>query len=169
MKNKLPLVKKAYFVGHKDEYYNRCSPETSNTVIWIELNENVNIARRKFLREKYFEFDNLSFIDIRARRKPESDLFLFEGEAKSMNQIYNITEYRDWYSNMEKMVAENKGKKVYIWSGQWNSYWRENGAGYTTKVNDVGIYDIEDAWNRVSHVGLEKRISFEFIKEQKAA
>ena len=165
MKNKLPLVGKAYFVGHKNEYYDRYSPETSNTVIWIELNENVNVARRKFLQTKYFEFDDLKFIDIRAKRKPESDLFLFEGEKKSMNQIYNITEYRDWYANMEKMVAENKGAKVYIHSGQWNAYWCANGAGYTTKIKDVGVYDIEDAWRRTSHVGLEKRISFELITE----
>lgn len=169
MKNKLPLVKKAYFVGHKNEYYDRYSPETSNMVVWIELNENVSVAKRKFLRDKRYEFDDLTFIDIRAKRKPESDLFLFEGENKSINQIYNITEYRDWRANMEKMVAENKGKKVYIRSGQWNAYWRENGAGYTTKINDVGVYDIDDAWSRVSHVGLEKRISFELVKEQKAA
>lgn len=172
MKNKLPLVAKAYFVGHKNEYYDRYSPETSNTVLWIELNENVSVVKRKFLRDKRYEFDDLTFIDIRAKRKPESDLFLFEGEKKSMNQIYNITEYRDWRANMEKMVAEHKGQKVYIWSGQWNAYWGANGCGYTTKVNDVGVYDIEDAWRRVSHVGLEKRISFELVKknyEKKAA
>jgi hypothetical protein len=165
MKNKLPLVGKAYFVGHKDEYYNRYSPETSNTVICVELNESVSIVKRKFLREKHFEFDDLKFIDIRAKRKPESDLFLFEGEKKSINQIYNITEYRDWRSRMEKMVAEHKGQKVYIRSGQWNAYWCANGAGYTTKISDVGVYDIEDAWRRVSHVGLEKRISFELLSE----
>jgi hypothetical protein len=160
----LVKVKKVYFVGHKDEINNRHSPETSNTVISVDLKENVSIAKRKFLREKYFEFDNLSFIDIRARRKPEYDMFLFEGEVKSMNQISNIIEYRNWRSNMEKIVSDNKGKKVYIWSGQWNAYWCANGCGYTTKLNDVGVYDIEDAWRRTSHVGLEKRISFELVK-----
>jgi len=160
----LVKVEKAYFVGHKDEINNRYSPETMNTVISVDLNENVNVARRKFLREKRFEFDNLSFIDIRARRKPESDLYLFEGEVKSMNQISNIIEYRNWRSNMEKMVADNKGAKVYIWSGQWNAYWGANGSGYTTKIHDVGVYDIEDAWCRTSHAGLEKRISFELVK-----
>lgn len=169
MKNKLPLVNKAYFVGHKDEYYNHYSPETSNTTIWVELNENVSIVKRKFLHDKRFEFDDLKFTDIRAKRKPSSDLYLFEGKNKCMQEIYNILEYRDWRSQMEKMVADNKGRKVYIWSGQWNAYWRENGAGYTTKINDVGIYDIEDAWSRVSHVSLDKRISFELVKETKAA
>lgn len=169
MKNKLPLVSKAYFVGHKNEYYDRYSPETSNTTIWIELNENVSVAKRKFMREKRYEFDNLTFIDVRAKRQPSSDLYLFEGENKTMTSIYETIAYREWRANMEKMVADNKGRKVYIWSGQWNAYWRENGAGYTTKINDVGIYDIEDAWSRVSHVSLDKRISFELVKETKAA
>lgn len=169
MKNKYPLVKKAYFVGHKDEYYNRYSPETSNTTISVELNENVSVAKRKFLRDKRYEFDDLKFIDVRAKRQPMYDLYLFEGKPMNMQEIYNTLEYRDWRSQMEKMVADNKGRKVYIWSGQWNAYWRENGAGYTTKINDVGIYDIEDAWSRVSHVSLDKRISFELVKEQKVA
>jgi len=161
----LPLASKAYLVGHKDEVNNNYSPETSNTVICVELNESVNIARRKFLREKSFEFDDLSFIDIRARRKKSSDLYMFENEKLTMNRIYEKIEYRGWREGMEKMVAENKGKKVYIHSGQWNAYWGANGCGYTTKINDVGVYDIEDAWSRTSHVGLEKRISFELVNK----
>jgi len=169
MKNKYPLVKKAYFVGHKDEYLNRYSPETMNTVISVELNENVSVAKRKFLRDKRFEFDDLKFTDIRAKRQRDCDLYLFEGENKSMMSIYEIISHREWRANMENMVADNKGKNVYIWSGEHNAYWREKGAGYTTKIHDVGIYDIEDAWSRVYHVGIEKRISFELVKEQKAA
>jgi len=165
MLENLIKVKKAYFVGHKNEINDNYNPETSNTIIGIDLKESSSIARRKFLQEKYFDFDKLNFIDIRAIRKPEFDMFLFEGQVKSINQIYNITEYRNWLHNMEKMVSENKGKMVYIWSGQWNAYWGSNGSGYTTKANDIGVYDIEDAWRRVSHVGIEKRISFEFIKK----
>jgi len=167
MLENLVKVKKAYFVGHKNEIDNYYSPETSNVVISVDLKENINVARRKFLQDKRFDFDNLSFIDVRARRKPESDLYLFEGQVKSMYEIHYIIEYRNWRYNMEKMVADNKGAKVYIWSGQWGAYWCANGAGYTTKINDVGIYDIEDAWRRVSHVGLEKRISFELVKINK--
>jgi hypothetical protein len=66
---------------------------------------------------------------------------------------------------MEKLVADNPKAKVYIWSGQWNAYWGENGGGYTNRIADVGIYDIEDAWRRVSHCGIEKKIEFQIVKQ----
>ena len=53
---------------------------------------------------------------------------------------------------------------VRIWSGQWSSWWRPNGCGYTTSRDDAGIYSIDDAWQRVSHVGREKKLSLEEVK-----
>ena len=53
--------------------------------------------------------------------------------------------------------------KVRIWSGQWGYWWRANGAGYTPEIEEAGIYDIDDAWRRVSHVGKEKKLSLESV------
>ena len=56
-------------------------------------------------------------------------------------------------------------KLVYIWSNQWNLYWRANGRGYTSRVTDgPGVYDFSDAWRRTAHCGPEKGIEFEEVK-----
>lgn len=52
----------------------------------------------------------------------------------------------------------NRFTKVRIRSGQWGSWWRANGSGYTTDISQAGVYTPEDAWLYVSHVGPEKRI-----------
>lgn len=48
--------------------------------------------------------------------------------------------------------------KVYIRSNQWGAYWRPEGRGYTTKIDEAGVYPIDDAWERVKTCGPEKRI-----------
>ena len=53
-----------------------------------------------------------------------------------------------------------RGKQVRIWSGQWEAYWRPNGAGYTTDGLEAGVYDFSEALARTSHCGPEKRIEF---------
>ena len=66
---------------------------------------------------------------------------------------------------MISLVNNNIGAKVYIYSGYNNAYWRANGAGYTTIMSEVGVYDIEEAWRRVCHISVDKKISFEFVKQ----
>ena len=52
------------------------------------------------------------------------------------------------------------GKMVRIWSGEWDSWWRPDGCGYTTNETEAGIYKFEDAVTRSYHAGPEKRIEY---------
>jgi len=63
-------------------------------------------------------------------------------------------------------IFRNKYKdaKVYIWSGQWGSYWRPNRAGYTYNKSDAGIYTLDDAYDASGHCGPEKHIEYEFVR-----
>lgn len=56
-----------------------------------------------------------------------------------------------------------KGVNVYIRSGQWGSYWRPNGCGYTEYKDRAGKYDFDEAYLSTYHCGEEKQISFEII------
>lgn len=48
--------------------------------------------------------------------------------------------------------------RFWIWSSQWGAWWRPDGKGYSESINDAGIYEKDDVWIRVCHVGPEKRI-----------
>jgi hypothetical protein len=52
------------------------------------------------------------------------------------------------------------GRKVRIWSKEWKAWWRQHGAGYTTKENEAGIYLFEDAFKQTAHCGPEKGIVY---------
>lgn len=58
-------------------------------------------------------------------------------------------------SHPEKLKQFNT---VRIWSGEWQAYWRAKGCGYTDDISQAGLYDIEDAYERVRHCGREKKI-----------
>jgi hypothetical protein len=67
-----------------------------------------------------------------------------------------------------KAFERFKGRKVLIWSAQWLAWWRPESAGYTSAINDAGIYDFDDAYKRTLHCGPEKRIEYITIKEPRS-
>ncbi len=169
-KDKYPLVKKAYWVGHKTTINNMegtCHPEeVGGGVVHVDIKDGSNEARKIFYSQKYYELPNdAKYIDIRARRYRSHDAYLYEGEPRCMNLIHESEARKEWRVMMEKLVADNPKAKVRIHSGQWGQYWGKDYSGYTNNPENIGIYDIEDAWNSVSHCGIEKRISFQLIKQ----
>lgn len=53
-------------------------------------------------------------------------------------------------------------RPVLIWSGQWGAWWRPNAKGYTTNIEEAGVYSLKNAYERSGHAGPEKQISFDF-------
>ncbi|MCA0973452.1 hypothetical protein LCL99_03100 [Halomonas denitrificans] len=56
----------------------------------------------------------------------------------------------------EKLVRFDR---VRIWSGEWHMWWRCSAQGYTADMDEAGVFDAYDAWERVAHCGPEKKIS----------
>lgn len=169
MKSNYPLVKKAYWVAHKDSIdktEDNTHPEAiEGEVIHVDAKENSNKARQIFYSRFYYRMPSDSkYIDVRAKRKKNEDLYLYEDEPRCMNLIHQSEARKEWRAYMEKLVAENPKAKVYIHSGQWGAYWGADGRGYTNNPAHVGVYEIENAWSRVAHCGIEKKISLQLIK-----
>lgn len=151
------LIKKAYRVGHKDyiKEVNVAEPK------W-EIYEIIAIKGRNLIsaaKRVYFRLDgDCKWSDIRAIREPEYDKYIFEGRECTMNSINNILNTRRWRQEMKEFVNNHKGIKVYIYSGEHKQYWMSGGAGYTPDKENAGVYDIIDAWDRVSHCDISKNI-----------
>jgi len=66
------------------------------------------------------------------------------------------------YFTLQELKRSKKKRellsRVYVWSGEWQYYWRPDGKGYTSNKLEAGIYPFEEAWGRVSRLGKEKKI-----------
>ncbi len=151
-----PIIKKAYRVFHKDDIHEINKPWTQVEVVY---GKNANEAKARV----QMEF-NCPYTELRARRLKDSDIV----ETPDGTKIKSLAEYnkkwKEWRSKMINLVESSPNAMVYIWSGQWRSYWRPNCNGYTISKDHAGIYPIKEAWANVSHCGLEKQISFEIIQ-----
>lgn len=52
------------------------------------------------------------------------------------------------------------GRTVRIWSGEWSSWWRYGGYGYTTDSTEAGVFSFEEAEGKSHHAGPEKQIEY---------
>jgi hypothetical protein len=161
---KYEKTKKAYWVGHRDIINQPYHPEIECSTIHVKPDEGSSKARYKFYSNEYLP-DSYKFTDIRAKRQKDNDKYSYEGRELYLSEINSIVRRNEWHDEMTKLVTENPGAEVYIWSGQWGSYLGENYSGYWSDKSQAGIYKIEDAWKRVSHCGIEKGIEFKFVNK----
>lgn len=70
-----------------------------------------------------------------------------------------LERFKRWPSLLQKW----NDKKVRIWSGEHDSYWRADGAGYTCDGLEAGVYVFQDAYNRTNHCDPSKRIEFKAV------
>jgi hypothetical protein len=69
-----------------------------------------------------------------------------------------------WRYDMLILATNSPDQKVYIWSGEHQSYWRENAGGYTQSKYFAGIYTAKQAYNLCHHCGSEKELSLIIVK-----
>lgn len=144
----IQTIQKCYNVGYEPV----CGGFVPNETIYAETAGKAKV--------KFDNFADEPFTKIRAVRNRDEDWVLFDGARTKRRWVIDRLKTKEWRSNLEKMVAENQGRSVRIFSGQWNLYWRDNGQGYSETANEAGIYDINDAFSRVCHCGYEKYIIF---------
>lgn len=66
------------------------------------------------------------------------------------------------------LVRHWNGREVYIYSGQWEAYWRPGGGGYTSDGLQAGKWKFEDALATTRHAGPEKRVEFRAVERRAA-
>jgi hypothetical protein len=54
---------------------------------------------------------------------------------------------------------------VVIWSGEHKAWWRPDSSGYTTKIEDAGVYVFQDAWDRSAHCSRDKGIAYQIVSD----
>lgn len=153
------LKRKAYMVGHKEDMRDIMRGLLNTEGIEVMPDKGERQARMNY-RSLYTD---TPYHELRARRTPHEDIYLFEGKEKKRYVIESILKYREWREMMEKLVCDNLGRQVRIYSGEHMQYWMPGYCGYTCDIRYAGIYDINEAWGRVMHCGAEKQITFELI------
>ncbi|MGL6008504.1 MAG: hypothetical protein ACRC1D_03530 [Culicoidibacterales bacterium] len=147
-KMNLQIVEKCFAVGYVSEWGS------------FRARESVYAKTPGKAKLKFDNYNDEPFVKIKAVREKEHDWVIFEGRKVKRHIVDSTMRDRAAREEIQDFVAKNQGKQVLIFSGQWEAYWRSDGAGYTQKKADAGIYEINDAWSRVSHCGSEKAILF---------
>lgn len=56
-------------------------------------------------------------------------------------------------------------KQFRIWSGEHMMWWRPGRSGYTTGLDQAGIYTFAEAWAATKHCGPEKQIQYIEVRD----
>lgn len=125
------IVEKCFAVGYDPEWGGFIPSET------------VYAQTAGKAKMKFDNFNDEPFVKIKAVRDKDNDWVIFEGR-KVKRHIVDLT-LRDRASRKElqDFVGRNQGKQVIIFSGQWEAYWKSDGAGYTQKRSEAGIYETD--------------------------
>lgn len=142
------IVKKCYRVYHK------AYPEYADEI----YADSAGKAKSKFLTYETFDY-----LDIVCKRNKQEDIVLRNGKEGKLSELIYEEELSLWRKGIDGMLAAQPNANVRIFSGQWGQYWLSNGQGYTNQRDEAGIYSIQDAYNRIYHCGLEKKIELHLI------
>lgn len=158
----MEMTKKAYWVGTKEHLQELHMPWCEAELILADP----ALPESKVKRMMIFGWE-YDYLDLRTRRAPSLDLYNYEGYPRPLTKsdIFDIEETIKWRRETAELVYTNPDAKVYIYSGEYDAWWRDGGAGYTDKKELAGIYEINDAWNRVHHVDHKKRIKLQLINQ----
>lgn len=107
-----------------------------------------------------------TFLELKCKRNKEEDIVQIGDETGKLSDLQYSLEWKKWRQDLELFGQQNMGKECYIWSGQWQSYWRANAGGYTNQRDEAGVYEVSDAVSRVLHCGLEKKIQLLLTTKQ---
>lgn len=153
---------KAWLVGTE---YSLCPDHNTMVVLYADTR---NKAKMVYLnKEAYqFDFDDLDklYTKLKATRQKEDDLMLYKGQLLHRYVVEEKMQYEKRDRHLHYLGKKFRGKKVRIWSGQWDAYWKSNHCGYTSEISVAGLYDIREGIGICRGVDLRKRLKLEIIK-----
>lgn len=148
-------TKIAYLVGGRTEIKQEGSPNCS--IVHVLPTDSVNDARYKW----YISFDrpsSLKYTDVRGLRRPEEDLYQFGNIETTMNDMKRMIDHTEWVERMSLFVKNNPDSTVLIFQGDRSVFWGPNSSGFTMNAEYAGRYKIQEAFEIIRSIGLEKKI-----------
>lgn len=109
-------------------------------------------------------FDDATYISTKCYRFPKYDKVLVDSKIMYRYEVNSYFEHKKWREKIDELLLEKPNEKCYIFSWQWNLYWRQNASGYTVNQQEAGVYTVKEAHNLVYHCGIEKGIEIRLIK-----
>lgn len=86
--------------------------------------------------------NDATYLNIPIKRYPEEDLWIFEGEDKTHNQIMEAIRRKERSELFDEILSNDSITHCYIRKG---SYYRPDSCGYTDHRSRAGVYTKEDA------------------------
>lgn len=159
------LEEKAWLVAAIDEMPSiKLFGDPNEDHSMVVYSDNRNQARSKASQWSVHDYTELCAIRFNAK-----DKVFYQGRIVTRDQfdciVSNNKAMNKWRCDMKIFILKHAGQQVRIWSGEHRAYWGPNSGGYHTDGLKAGIYDIDDAWDRVKHCGPEKKISFRLVSE----
>jgi hypothetical protein len=155
------IVKKAYEIDldKLDEGY-----LFSPTICYAE---NANKAKSKLLKDVQhhdwtlkYSYEVLNYLNIPVKRCKSADKVIFEGKEVTRCSIKEIIEERERIARLDEILNNPNIIYCYIRKG---SYYRPNSCGYTSHLEEAGVYPKEEA---VKHAKSVREIRIEWCDVQ---
>lgn len=145
---KTNILKKAWYVYHDGMI--GLGPEIYNSIEDIPVVYADTVAKAKSAATEPYDWNlkyedtTPTYLDLKARRAPEYDLYLFEGKERSKSYIERELAARAALDvQISKIKSYPDDALFYVQNGfVGNSvlWWQLNGGGYTTKLNKAQAY-----------------------------
>lgn len=97
----------------------------------------------------YFNYRDVQFTDIRAKRVPEYDKVFFDGKYRTIHEVKAL----EWQTKRDKeafnLTVSNPNDFAVIFAGCYGAYWGANKSGYTSSLEKARRYTTKEAYDIV--------------------
>jgi hypothetical protein len=101
---------------------------------------------------KTFLGEEITYLNIPLVRNRQYDRYLINGEIKTLDRIEIDRKYKERADRLVALVEANPDAKAYIRKGGY--YYKPNSCGYTERLEDAGVYSIQEAVESVKRCSI---------------
>lgn len=139
-------IKKAWHVWHKGMI--GTGPEIYNSVEETPIYYAETSSKAKIKSSEVYDFEidgeTHKFTDIKARRAPDADIYLFEGIERKKYQIVELLEQRQKIKDLKDKINQYPDDSTFYvqngFVGNSMLFWALNSNGYTCDFNKAQEY-----------------------------
>lgn len=128
-------------------------------------------AKQEALRELNFNSlqdkngDDFTFLNVRVKRAPKSDLYMVDGKLKTGWQIEEEKAVNEKEAQLQAMLSDNP-ENSFAYIKKRGVYYGPNNCGYTDSKQKAGVYTLKDAVSTCSNMSLSDNMWPELIDKE---